>query len=53
MVRTEPVEVNNLTTYKWQLQLLGRVSVFHDELAECLPDAVANSVFGNFIIIVI
>ena len=52
-MRTGPLGINNLTTYKWQLQLLRRVSVFHDELAECLPDAMTNSVFGSLVIIVI
>ena len=53
MVRPETLEIDHLTTYKGQLQLLGRVSVFHDQLTKCLPDTMANSVFGNFIEIVV
>jgi hypothetical protein len=52
-VRTKALRISNLTTYKWQLQLLRRVSVFHDELAESLPNAMTNSVFGSFVVIVI
>ena len=53
MVRIGAVGIDNLTTYKGQLQLLRRVSVFHDKLAKSLPNAMANSVFGNLVEIIV
>jgi len=52
-VRTGTLEIDNITTYKGQLQLLRRVSVFYDKLTKCLPNAMANSVFGNLIEVVV
>ena len=53
MVRIGAVGIDNLTTYKGQLQLLRRVCVFHNELAKCLPNTMANSVFGDFVEVVV
>lgn len=53
MVRTVPLGIDNLTTYKGQLQFLRRVGVFHDKLTKCLPNAMANSIFGNLIGIIV
>jgi len=53
MVRMETLGIDYFTTYKGQLQLLSRVSMFHDKLAKCLPDAMANSVFGNLVEVII
>ena len=53
MVRIGAVGIDNLTTYKGQLQLLRRVCVFHNKLAKCLPNTMANSVFGNLVEVVV
>ena len=52
-MRTETLGIDDLMTYKGQLELLGRVSMFHDKLAKCLPNAMASSVFGDLVEIVI
>lgn len=45
--------MDDLTTYKGQLKLLRRVSVFHDKLTKRLPNAVANTIFGYLVEIII
>ena len=42
-----------LATYEWKLQLLSRIGVFHNELAECLAHTVLPTIFSDFVEMII